>query len=207
MHLFAQHARNCRVFAQRTRNGRVSAQRARIEIILAQSGRAPTGVRTSPARVYEKSPNPHRDSGSQHQLAESWGSARLAPRFRPRALRTGALATEGPPAPPLDARAPTRVRIPSARIRKEPESASGFGLAASTGGELGIRTPDTRCGGELGIRTPDTRCGVYSLSRRAPSASRSALRNSADYDSAASPACARGLFQHLKSARRRINTA
>ena len=184
MYLFAQHARNCRV----------SAQRARIEIILAQSGRAPTGVRTSPAHVYEKSPNPHRDSGSQHQLAESWGSARLAPRFRPRALRTGALATEGPPAPPLDARAPTRARIPGARIRKEPESASGFGLAASTGGELGIRTPDTRC-------------GVYSLSRRAPSASRSALRNSADYDSAASPACARGLFQHLKSARRRINTA
>ena len=33
-----------------------------------------------------------------------------------------------------------------------------------------------KSGGELGIRTPDTLWGVYSLSRRAPSASRSALR-------------------------------
>ena len=33
-------------------------------------------------------------------------------------------------------------------------------------------------GGELGIRTPDSLWGEYSLSRRAPSASRSALRNS-----------------------------
>ena len=33
-------------------------------------------------------------------------------------------------------------------------------------------------GGELGIRTPEGLCGPYSLSRRAPSASRSALRNS-----------------------------
>ena len=32
--------------------------------------------------------------------------------------------------------APTGARISSARIRKEPESASEFGLAASTGGEL-----------------------------------------------------------------------
>jgi hypothetical protein len=33
-------------------------------------------------------------------------------------------------------------------------------------------------GGELGIRTPDRACALYSLSRRAPSASRSALRTS-----------------------------
>ena len=35
---------------------------------------------------------------------------------------------------------------------------------------------ERKSGGELGIRTPDTLWGVYSLSRRAPSASRSALR-------------------------------
>ena len=35
-----------------------------------------------------------------------------------------------------------------------------------------------RTGGELGIRTPDALLVAYSLSRRAPSASRSALRNS-----------------------------
>ena len=59
-------------------------------------------------------------------------------------------------------------RLPYA---KSPHPPRGCGLAVATGGELGIRTPDTRC-------------GVYSLSRRAPSASRSALRNSAAYDNA-----------------------
>ena len=41
----------------------------------------------------------------------------------------------------------------------------------------GGATGPSRSGGELGIRTPDRICILYSLSRRAPSASRSALQS------------------------------
>ena len=65
-----------------------------------------------------------------------------------------------PPFPQL--RTPNGVRIHGAATKKR---ASWARFLISTGGELGIRTPE-------GL------CGPYSLSRRAPSASRSALRNS-----------------------------
>ena len=103
-------------------------------------------------------------SGSaSFRLAESWGFAgRLAPpssRCAPAALAgfAGKRLRRFLSSAPL-----TRFESMG---RKQKKRASWARFLISTGGELGIRTPE-------GL------CGPYSLSRRAPSASRSALRNS-----------------------------
>lgn len=101
--------------------------------------------------------------GASFRLAESWG---FAGRLAPPSSRCAPAALAG---------------FAGKRLRRFPSS-TPLTRFESMGRKQKKRAPWARfsilTGGELGIRTPEGLCGPYSLSRRAPSASRSALRNS-----------------------------